>query len=226
MVTKEIPFVLSLFRVLQFYTFFLVRCSGTLKFKIHKLMMQECELFGGAMSWAMPGGYFDTSEVRQVPDNQEVFSNIIELMSAQHQVPDNDAANFFFQDLAASNKATATEISSNRLVLKQTDVPLIPYQTVPGWRFGCVCDGVQHVSKFTNESGNENEIFIVMAILRFPSPIATDILLTISAPQRIAANSSENRVVVDIFSKEDCHDLLGGLLGSLQIRNWDLFVPE
>ncbi|KAI8622709.1 hypothetical protein BC830DRAFT_1052748, partial [Chytriomyces sp. MP71] len=36
-------------------------------------MTQSHPLFGGAISLLLPNGYVDASQLRQVPDNQEVF---------------------------------------------------------------------------------------------------------------------------------------------------------
>ncbi|KAL7977695.1 hypothetical protein Chor_009644 [Crotalus horridus] len=60
---------------------------------------QERYLFGGAFSARLPPGGLDISEMRQVPDNQEVFvhpstdqSIIVELLEYQAGVADENAA--------------------------------------------------------------------------------------------------------------------------------------
>ncbi|XP_028840172.1 ran guanine nucleotide release factor isoform X2 [Denticeps clupeoides] len=69
-------------------------------------------LFGGALSACVPHGAQDVSELRQVPDNQEVFAHrhtdqsiVVELLEHQGHVEDEGAARYHFEDLAESNHA-------------------------------------------------------------------------------------------------------------------------
>jgi hypothetical protein len=90
-------------------------------------------LYGGAMQCVMPSGWRDVSEVRQVPDHQEVWQDctvppepdgsvrettwldgangcvIFEILDRQDDVTDKDAPAFFFEDLADSNGAEGDE---------------------------------------------------------------------------------------------------------------------
>ena len=94
---------------------------------IQKSLVQQ-SLFGGALSIAIPINWRDVSDIRQVPDHQEVFQDcsafspllskdgsgqsitkgtggclIIEILERQEEVKDENAAAFFFQDLAQAN---------------------------------------------------------------------------------------------------------------------------
>ncbi|XP_073874631.1 ran guanine nucleotide release factor isoform X3 [Macaca fascicularis] len=61
--------------------------------------MRDCPLFGGAFSAILPTGAIDVSDLRPVPDNQEVFchpvtdqSLIVELLELQAHVHGEAAA--------------------------------------------------------------------------------------------------------------------------------------
>lgn len=77
------------------------------------------ELFGGAIEFGIPGRFEDVSQIREIPDNQEVFADphsdqsvIIELLS-QENIPleaPQDAAKFFFDELATANEALSSNL--------------------------------------------------------------------------------------------------------------------
>lgn len=91
-------------------------------------------LFGGAMSICIPSQWRDVSEIRQVPDNQEVFQDctfadgstvqselgiqgsggcvVIEILEREDGLNDDKAAEFYFKDLAEAN-GSMDETSSN-----------------------------------------------------------------------------------------------------------------
>lgn len=192
------------------------------------------ELFGGAMSWTMPYGFLDVSDFRQVPDNQEVFTHdgtgvciIIELLARQ-PVDNVDCGEFFFNDLASSNDSKRTVITSPQAPLDSRAIPKIATQASEGAHcgFACMVGGTQLVSKFTNEAGRENEIFVAMGILRFPPRVSTDILVTVTAPQKVAAGSTDVRVVQQVYDPNAAFDLLRQLLLTLSVNDWGLFVAE
>ncbi|TXT15804.1 hypothetical protein VHUM_00307 [Vanrija humicola] len=78
-------------------------------------------LFGGAIAFAVPPGYRDASDFRQVPDTQEVFvadqsdtSVIVEILESVDEgdagTDLNAAARFHFDALAHDNAALSSEI--------------------------------------------------------------------------------------------------------------------
>ncbi|XP_031209892.1 ran guanine nucleotide release factor-like [Mastomys coucha] len=61
--------------------------------RLTQVVIENCPLFGGAFSAILPSGAIDVSDLRPVPDNQEVFchpvtdqSLIIELLELQAHV--------------------------------------------------------------------------------------------------------------------------------------------
>lgn len=76
-------------------------------------------LFGGAITASIPSTWRDVSQVRQVPDNQEVFQDcteetgavlVIEILEHQIDVTNSDACAYFLKDLADSNEASSLHI--------------------------------------------------------------------------------------------------------------------
>jgi hypothetical protein len=73
---------------------------------------KERQLFGGAMTCEIPSDWRDVSDIRQVPDHQEVYQDIasgsrdacliIEILGQEDGI-EGDPAKFFFDDLVEAN---------------------------------------------------------------------------------------------------------------------------
>ncbi|KAG6426282.1 hypothetical protein SASPL_110503 [Salvia splendens] len=89
-------------------------------------------LFGGAISSTFPLRFQDVSNMRQVPDHQEVFvdptrdeSLIFELLDLKTDVADHGSATWFLQDLANEQDAegaTLFKTLSEKFVIIMVDV--------------------------------------------------------------------------------------------------------
>ena len=100
------------------------------------------ELYGGALTCDIPTSWRDVSQVRQVPDHQEVFQNcsstnshhsndenipfkgaclIFEILEHQTEVSNQEACSFFFNDLADAN---GTPEQKSRVLTKEEVVRL------------------------------------------------------------------------------------------------------
>ncbi|XP_062814155.1 ran guanine nucleotide release factor [Anolis carolinensis] len=142
-------------------------------------------LFGGAFSVCLPPGSIDVSEMRQVPDNQEVFvhpstdqSLIIELLEYQAGVPDENATRYHFEDLA--DASSTAEILNQEQFLPQL-------LALEGCSSAWQLTARQLVAKFNEEA--KNEVTLHLALLRLPQ-YGTDLLLTFNDPTRIHPLSS------------------------------------
>ncbi|RNF27581.1 Ran-binding protein [Trypanosoma conorhini] len=202
---------------------------------------REVELFGGAIRCRLPATAADVSDFRQVPDTQEVYAEaetgtciIVELLARQADVRDEDCGAFFFADLARANDCGGGDFTLDvQRPLAPADYPHVaqlPAGAAPasGRRcaYGCLAHGVQRISKYTNERGRENEVFVALAVLRFPPSVSSDVLLSVSAPQWIHPESSEARVVRQLRGREEVLAVLRRALLSFEVRDWSLFVPE
>lgn len=147
-------------------------------------------LFGGALSAVIPPSATDISDLREIPDNQEVFAHahtdqslIVELLEYQSQVADQDAAKYHFEDIAGSNRALepgAFQVT-NVVSLPKSELSLM--QCSSGW----FLTGTQSVSKFNEEA--RNTVTIHLGLFRLPQ-FSTDILVTFNDPQSINPESS------------------------------------
>uniref|UniRef100_A0A1A7X3R8 Ran guanine nucleotide release factor n=1 Tax=Iconisemion striatum TaxID=60296 RepID=A0A1A7X3R8_9TELE len=152
--------------------------------------LQARPLFGGALSAVIPPGATDISELREIPDNQEVFAHphtdqslIVELVEYQAQVADQDAARYHFEDIAGSNKALqpgAFEVSG-LVALSKPELALAECSSA--W----MLTGTQCVSKFNEEA--RNTVTIHLGVFRLPQ-FSTDVLITFNDPQSISPDSS------------------------------------
>ncbi|KAJ1963899.1 hypothetical protein GGI12_001774 [Dipsacomyces acuminosporus] len=159
--------------------------------------MAARDLFGGAMSMAIPADMLDVSDFRQVPDNQEVFvtpgssdqSIIVEILELTDKLQ-QEAVKYHFELLAEVNDSQSSEVLD-----------------VGNLAVGCVREayvllGRQRVAKFNEvNKGAFNTVYILMALLRIPEH-AADILITLNVPVEIdrkssSSNASEGQLPVD-----------------------------
>ncbi|XP_047665200.1 ran guanine nucleotide release factor isoform X2 [Tachysurus fulvidraco] len=150
-------------------------------------------LFGGAMSAVLPLNTKDISELREIPDNQEVFAHtntdqsiIIELLEYQSHVDDSEAARYHFEDVAGSNK-----------VMEAGQMEVIEVQCVPQAQLSLsqcssawILTGAQLVSKFNEE-------------------YTADILITFNDPVNISPFSSSSSEAAEcVWTVQDFHTLV------------------
>ncbi|KAF5891141.1 ran guanine nucleotide release factor [Clarias magur] len=166
-------------------------------------------LFGGAMSAVFPLNTKDISELREIPDNQEVFAHthtdqsiIIELLEYQSHVEDSQAARYHFEDVAGSNKASE---AGQMEVMKVQCVPhdqLTLSQCSSAW----ILNGAQLISKFNEEA--KNVVNIHLCLFRLPQ-YTTDIMITFNNPVSISPLSSSSGVVTEgVWTEQDFHTLV------------------
>ncbi|KAM4748101.1 ran guanine nucleotide release factor isoform 1-T2 [Rhinophrynus dorsalis] len=179
-------------------------------------------LFGGAFSVILPPSFQDVSELREIPDNQEVFAHsvtdqsiIVELLEYQEGMTDPDAARYHFDDVASSNDA---EGQSEALSVEP--LPLAQL-TLTNCASAWLLTGHQQVSKFNEQA--RNTVNIYMALFRLPQH-ATDLLVTFNDPCAIDPSSSS--AVGGVSETSSNHWTLADfhrLLCSLQLHNPDIF---
>lgn len=170
-------------------------------------------LYGGAITCNLPSSWVDVSEIRQVPDHQEVYlgpqneSLVVEILEHQSTKNGNDAARYFFDDLAEANGSTQNTFTIVAM----------------GALKGSICNdkciicgiGMQEIRKGreTDIAGNPRHVPLVrvqveLAVLRLPQ-VQTDLLLTLS----------RTKETPDAELSTDFQQVLS----TLQIRDWSLF---
>ncbi|XP_010901293.2 ran guanine nucleotide release factor [Esox lucius] len=161
---------------------------------LEQLRMQDVRLgrplFGGALSATIPYSAKDISELREIPDNQEVFAHchtdqsiIVELLEFQNHVQNEDAARYHFEDVAGSNKALAPGTSEVRTVVALPKSQLSLEECSSAW----LLTGTQLVAKFNEEA--KNTVTFYLGLFRLPQ-FSTDILVTFNDPLSISLDSS------------------------------------
>lgn len=105
----------------------------SLSLQIEESLLKHELLFGGAIRLAIPSKWRDVSDIRPVPDHQEVYQDctfaggiipqsspgtiegtgaclIVEILERQDDVKDAEAAKYFFRDTAEANGEIVGEI--------------------------------------------------------------------------------------------------------------------
>lgn len=141
---------------------------------------RDYPLFGGAFSATLPPGAIDISDLRPVPDNQEVFchrmtdqSLIVELLELQAHVVGEAAARYHFEDVGGVQEARVVQVDA---------VQPIPLENLA--LSGCcgeawVLSGKQQVAKENQQVAKD--VTLHQALLRLPQ-YQTDLLLTFNQP--------------------------------------------
>jgi len=229
------------------------------------------ELYGGAIILSVPTHWRDVSQVRQVPDHQEVFQDctiaddtsnssssdkkpssqilplggcmIVEILERQNEISDEDAASFFFHDLAEANRGGDDDddddgdVNEGDFKLHYTHVWSVGRKEgIPEGKTAmdqnniipklstrakaCSCIGNQKVGPMRNqrniEKGKASKIRIELCAVRLEA-VQTDLLLSLTVPIVSDKMSSRNQ--------NNCHsDLFKSILASLEIVNWSLFA--
>ena len=135
----------------------------------------ERQLFGGAIIVSLPASMMDASDVRPVPDNQEMWfcskgqSVVVEVVERVPNLEDATSAAFFFTDLAEQNASSMRETNDARAIDASVlrDTRLV----------GSVCSGVQRI----HMSGRDVPVRVHVACLRIASE-DTDLLLSVTTP--------------------------------------------
>jgi hypothetical protein len=185
-------------------------------------------LFGGALTCQLTpdDDWRDVSDIRQVPDHQECWQDIegrllvVEILDRQSNVTDEQAAAYFFQDLAESNgmKAPGTELQFTAQPELSASINLAG-AGLPDSAKACFGTGYQKVAlgKEHDIAGNPRtqqvqSIRVELCAIRLPS-VGTELLITISSPGdgNLQETSSQP---TEAFAR---------ILGSFQIQDWTLF---
>ncbi|KAL4659906.1 ran guanine nucleotide release factor isoform X3 [Arapaima gigas] len=172
-------------------------------------------LFGGALCAVIPPGACDVSQLREIPDNQEVFAHsntdqslIVELLEYQGHVKDSTAARYHFEDVASSNEAVGPGAAQVKGVTPLPREQLAIQECSSAW----LLSGTQLVSKFSEEA--KNTLDIHLGLFRLPQ-FSTDILVTFNNPVKISTLSSSATAsageTMPTWTEQDFQQLLWSL---------------
>lgn len=188
-------------------------------------------LFGGAVSSTFPIRFQDVSNVRQVPDHQEVFvdperdeSLIIELLDLKMDVADSGSATWFLQDLANEQEAEGTTITEQSTMF---EAPGLCYRNMPAFITTAV--GQMAVAKGRQGREAQNLVKVYLANIRLKE-VGTDVLITayeplvinplsesataVGAGMAVPAAQSGVMPMAEVFKLA---------VSSFKVHNWSLF---
>ncbi|CAL0318260.1 unnamed protein product [Lupinus luteus] len=143
----------------------------------------ERPLFEGKISSTFPHRFQDISNIREVPDHQEVFADpsrdeslIFELLEYKPDVADNGSATWFLQDLAGEQDAEGCVVIEQSGVL---EAPGLMYRnTLP---VISTAVGQMTISKGRQGREAQNLVKVYLANLRLKG-VETDVLITAYEP--------------------------------------------
>ncbi|KAL6562527.1 hypothetical protein OROGR_003534 [Orobanche gracilis] len=156
-------------------------------------------LFGGAIVSTFPLRFEDVSNIRQVPDHQEVFvdprrdeSLIFELLDLKTDVADQGSATWFLQDLASDQDAEGTMVLEQSGVFQADGLgfrgtPAIITTAVGQMVYVGIGSNKLHdpgISKGRQGRDAQNIIKVYLANLRLKD-VGTDVLITAYEPMLI-----------------------------------------
>ena len=181
-----------------------------------KTAMAMRDLFGGAIQAPIPGEYRDVAQLRQVPDNQEVFvaedsddSVIVELLEwveDEEQGQQKTPAQLHFEVIGTHNEAQQSE-----LILWEEEVEC---RVTEAWS-GLVC-GVQQVAKYTRTAS----VLVVVGVIRMAN-VATDMVISHSHPLTTQEAVTLSK---DTVTQTPSYQIVRRVMQHLVVRDWSLFT--
>jgi hypothetical protein len=195
--------------------------------------MATTELYGGAITAAIPAGFVDASMFREIPDTQEVYvsqtvddSILVDLMEAVEGSSGEEILNVHLKEIAEINNVASHEYS--RVFSKEVPVTKIGRDIV-----GYVTISIEPARKWGREAQLENStdnlasplLAMVLAVVRLDR-VNTDLLVTFNTP--IVSKADYNRLVSG--SAENLPERVqNGLkfieqfLKTVEVKDWSLF---
>lgn len=137
-------------------------------------------------------------------------------LQEHHSIPDNEAGEFYFNDLAAANDA---------VFAKMTELTPLKLETLPGLKgasYCCIVVGEQAASKGRESALNKVHVQILVA--RLPSH-GTDMLVTLNTPIFISQGSTAAEQAGSGYKEAhlSAPQLFQQVVSTLRILDWSLF---
>jgi hypothetical protein len=220
------------------------------KFSSLNLQSNFRPLYGGAIESILPPEFKDVSDLREVPDHQEVFvhasevSLITELVDFDKTRTDDLALEYYFQDLAKFNESAQTSIFTKSFSMDESR--FMPHIGKGFPRMACL--GQQVVQKYHSADADFDYVFMILVVVRLKN-VETDILISLNLPfsdQRVKnVQLPADFNISDCFLSLDClyledhsHSMKLSLLETIfpeikefqsflyhfRIQDWSLFL--
>ncbi|GMP94059.1 hypothetical protein CsSME_00043657 [Camellia sinensis var. sinensis] len=186
-------------------------------------------LYGGAIAATLPRRFQDVSNIRPVPDHQEVLvdpardeSLIFELLDHKHDVADNGSATWFLHDLATEQDAEGVMIIEQSGVIEFDG---LRFRHLPAVVTTAV--GQMAISKEGQGREAQNTVRVYLANLRLRE-VFTDVLITAYEPILISASTVGAGLPVPA-AQSGCvpmAEVFQLAVSSFKVNDWSLFGPD
>ncbi|KAJ3336307.1 hypothetical protein HDU93_003111 [Gonapodya sp. JEL0774] len=154
------------------------------------------ELFGGAIKAKISDGFLDASQLREIPDTQEVFvhsqtdaSVIIEILEVA-DVAGAECGSWHFWNIAEENDAKEQSQILNVENYSGSAFPKLPSNAIVS-----LVHGRSLISKYRENA--RNLVNVHLAVVRLPAPHSSDIVITYNDPALISTESSSAGAVAN-----------------------------
>ncbi|KAH7401313.1 hypothetical protein BKA66DRAFT_100149 [Pyrenochaeta sp. MPI-SDFR-AT-0127] len=177
-------------------------------------------LYGGAITVDLPSGFADASQIRQVPDHQEVYldaegysSIVFEILEYVDKPSDEEALQYHFADLIDGTGDATTILENGRTTMKtlpnNTLLTLSFIQTPPTPN----PNPRRKVPEFT---------YIHLLLLRLKEQ-GTDLMVTVNIPHYTGEYEKASEEGGKTPLMRDSAAVKEKVLESFQIKEWGLF---
>ncbi|KAI5212816.1 ran-interacting Mog1 protein [Aureobasidium subglaciale] len=183
------------------------------------------ELYGGAMTVELPSNFSDVSNIRQIPDNQEVYLDNDGLTSIVFDIlervdkPDLDALRYHLEDIVEDDVDATKLWTSNSAVFSK-----LPSQTTAYTIFATNTPSAEAVArgKAPDFTG------ILLTLIRLERQ-QTDLVICVNVPH-VGGEYNKDEVDPSAGKQGPLLDAATSfrdrILQTFEIKDWDLFVQE
>ncbi|KAF2211982.1 hypothetical protein CERZMDRAFT_97900 [Cercospora zeae-maydis SCOH1-5] len=197
-----------------------------------QITFKPVELFGGAITAEIPTGWEDVSQIRQVPDTQEVFLHtegfssmvfdILERVSPPAIASDDDveALKFHLSDIIDSKPDAA----ASTILQTATEFPLVKMPETKCWSLVARVPAGEKMRGRANEPKGGVCVFVVLVRLE---NVQTDFVVSVNLPvmrEGTGADMGDTAEVEGLL--ETGKKMRERVVGSLQVKDWGLFGEE
>ncbi|KAH6637681.1 hypothetical protein C7974DRAFT_146281 [Boeremia exigua] len=176
-------------------------------------------LYGGAITVDLPSNFADTSQIREVPDHQEVYldtngyaSIVVEILEYQEKGSDDEALQYHFADLVDEEDSTNILEQGHAVMAKLNNKPVYTLKFI------------QTPPPDTNPGRKVPEfVYIHLMLLRLKEQ-GTDLMVSVNIPhypgEYEKSKNGEDEVTPLMKEGELMKDKI---LESFEIKEWGLF---
>lgn len=180
-------------------------------------------LYGGAITVDLPTTFIDASNLRQIPDNQEVyldangFSSIVFDILERVEKPDDEALKVHVQDIVAGTGDETTVFREGSAVagkMSTTPVRTLHFIQTP-----------QQQANGARPSREQPDFTSIHLLLLRLAEQTTDIVITINAPHYPGKYAREEGGSADGKTQliKDAEVVAQRILESFEVKDWGLF---